>query len=948
MAASSGQGPPSGTMPVPPGPFGPPGIGGTPPGPGYAPVNVPPPMMPPRGPGFIPPGMPGGPGDTRLPPPLIPPPFSVPPPGFGYGGPPAPPPNSAVPQLAAGGVSNSADMANIGPGGSVPPQQSDSSLIGDGSEGKTQSDWTEHKAPDGRTYYYNSVTKQSLWEKPDELKTSAELLLSQCPWKEYRSESGKTYYHNVNTKESRWTVPKELEELKARIAAEEVVASAATVAGNSIPVPLSSPALPQPMQVTPLPSAVSSGVPSQLSPGISLPPVPVIPGTVPVSTVAVPASSTVVPAPRQGTPPPTSAANKNSNAPSAMDQAMAATLAAISIPTPPGKTADEDSGSNKDSAPGSRTSTPEPKLVFKDKKEAIEAFKDLLRERDVPSNVSWETAVKLISSDPRYPTLRKLNEKKQAFNAYKTQRQKEEREEQRQRAKKAREDLEEFLMTSDKITSATKYYRCEDLFGNLDVWKNVTESDRRDIYEDVVFSLAKREKEEAKAMKKRNMKQLAEILDAMTNIGHRTTWQEAQQMLLDNHAFADDANLLGMDKEDALIVFEEHIRELEKEEEEDKEREKKRVKRQHRKNRDAFVTLLDELHEQGKLTSMSLWVELYPIISADLRFSAMLGQSGSTPLDLFKFYVEDLKSRFHDEKKIIKEILKEKGFEVQVNTSFEEFATVVCEDRRSATLDAGNVKLTYNAFLEKAEARERERLKEEARRLKKLEASFKSLLKAFNVDYTSNWEDVRAKLEGEPAFEAITLESERVRIFKEYQHENEEACSHHHARSKKSKKSKKQRKRSRTRSRSRSPAGSESDDDRGGHSRSRKRRHRASRSPSNTSRAGSVDSSDSQYSSARRTRHKKSKRKKARSRSPLSPPPIHHSSGSDSGHKQSHKQRSARGSRSDENMSPPSVGMGAALSSSMKGVSKSEDGELSEGELEKRRLLLLQQLQQEN
>lgn len=45
----------------------------------------------------------------------------------------------------------------------------------------------------------------------------------------------------------------------------------------------------------------------------------------------------------------------------------------------------------------------------------------------------------------------------------------------------------------------------------------------------------------------------------------------------------------------------------------------------------------------------------------------MLGQPGSTPLDLFKFYVADLKSRFHDEKKIIKEILKEKAFEVQVN-----------------------------------------------------------------------------------------------------------------------------------------------------------------------------------------------------------------------------------------------------------------------------------------
>ena len=51
---------------------------------------------------------------------------------------------------------------------------------------------------------------------------------------------------------------------------------------------------------------------------------------------------------------------------------------------------------------------------------------------------------------------------------------------------------------------------------------------------------------------------------------------------------------------------------------------------------------------------MSLWVELYPAISGDIRFSCMLGQPGSTPLDLFKFYVEDLKSRFYEEKKIIK------------------------------------------------------------------------------------------------------------------------------------------------------------------------------------------------------------------------------------------------------------------------------------------------------
>ena len=91
-------------------------------------------------------------------------------------------------------------------------------------------------------------------------------------------------------------------------------------------------------------------------------------------------------------------------------------------------------------------------------------------------------------------------------------------------------------------------------------------------------------------------------------------------MLLDNPAFADDDELLAMDKEDALIAFEDHVRELEKEEEVEREKEKKRVKRQQRKNRDAMNSLLDELHEQGKLTSMSLWVELYPTISQDPRY----------------------------------------------------------------------------------------------------------------------------------------------------------------------------------------------------------------------------------------------------------------------------------------------------------------------------------------
>lgn len=66
--------------------------------------------------------------------PIIPPAFSVPPPGFGGAMPPVIP--------APGGVTT---------------------------------EWTEHKAPDGRTYYYNNLTKQSSWQKPDCLKTPGEV-----------------------------------------------------------------------------------------------------------------------------------------------------------------------------------------------------------------------------------------------------------------------------------------------------------------------------------------------------------------------------------------------------------------------------------------------------------------------------------------------------------------------------------------------------------------------------------------------------------------------------------------------------------------------------------------------------------------------------------------------------------------------------------------------------
>jgi pre-mRNA-processing factor 40 len=251
-----------------------------------------------------------------------------------------------------------------------------------------------------------------------------------------------------------------------------------------------------------------------------------------------------------------------------------------------------------------------------------------------------------------------------------------------------------------------------------------------------------------------------------------------------------------MDKEDALIVFEEYIRTLEIEDVEDRENEKKRQKRLQRKNRDGFLCFLDTLHEDGKLTSMSLWIELYPTISSDLRFSAMLGQPGSTPLDLFKFYVDQLKANFNSDKRLIKEIMKERKFVIETSTTFEKFATVVCEDQRSASLDAGNVKLTYNSLIEKAELLEKERLKEESRRLRKLENEVKNHWLDAGLSASDTYEKAKASVVDKIDFETYDKEIQIEDLWKQFINESENTCNHHHSRSKKSKKSRKHKKRS--------------------------------------------------------------------------------------------------------------------------------------------------------
>jgi pre-mRNA-processing factor 40 len=568
----------------------------------------------------------------------------------------------------------------------------------------------------------------------------------------------------------------------------------------------------------------------------------------------------------------------------------------------------------------------------RDREIAREALKELLREKNISSTASWEYASRQIGADARFHLLKRSNERKQVFNEYKAQKAKEERELHRQRAQEAREAFKHLLENHDKVYPDMRWKHCCELFGDHSAFKAVHSSERREIFDEVVYQMGRKEKAEEQERRERHQKTMKEIYANMQGVTYKTTWAQCLEMLETNADFTDDDSLQGLDKEDALVAFEDHIRELERKRDDQQHAERVKARRQERYNREGFVEFLGGLHKAGKLTSTSLWVDLYDTISANTFYDGMLGQPGSSPLDLFKLYVTDLKDRLHDEKKLIKEIIKDNGLQVEVDTPFEKFEATVLLDDRSEPLDRGNIKLTFKSLHDKAEAREKERLKAEERKHRKREAAFKEMLRDSDPPVTrgSSWELVRLRFENDDAFKDVPEEAERLFMFKDFiktleeeeaKEKEEDKKSH---RSHKKKRKKRSRSRSPSRSRSRSRSGSESASEaerkeKRKRSRKRERPSPSSSPPPRQSKDRSPSSDSTAEKESRKKKHKKKSKKRRRHSSPSVSP--------ESSKKRSKKSKAESESAANQ-ASPPD---------------SSED----EAELQMRREQLLRQLQQD-
>jgi len=302
----------------------------------------------------------------------------------------------------------------------------------------------------------------------------------------------------------------------------------------------------------------------------------------------------------------------------------------------------------------------------------------------------------------------------------------------------------------------------------------IQERDREFLYDDFIYDLERQEQERVRQSRKDSMRKFRQKLEEDRSIVVTAQWRKVKEQFQEDPAFT------SLEKFDRLAVFEEYIRELEKQEEESKRVELHQLKKTSRLSREAFRALLNEKYQLGALTVRSKWKEFLKVIRDDERYKSMIvpQQLGSLPSEMFGDFMDDLEDRYHNEKKKVKEILKEIGFVVRAQTTFDDFLKAISSSPKFESISIRNHKLLFEGLLDKVEREEKRNQKDAERKKKKIANRFFELLETSRkLTAFSKWAEVRDSFATSSAFLKVPTEEERERLFVEFMTKKKEEMS---------------------------------------------------------------------------------------------------------------------------------------------------------------------------
>ncbi|KAL3354068.1 hypothetical protein AABB24_018627 [Solanum stoloniferum] len=605
----------------------------------------------------------------------------------------------------------------------------------------TPSDWIEHTSRNGKKYYYNRRTRISSWEKPLELMTEMERADASTDWREFTSPAGRKYYYNKVTRKSKWKMPDEV-----KLAREKDTISHASDFGSISSIKTSSPgadgsfvsaqgAMTSPIAVSPvanLPAIVASES-SSLSGKVSSPTI----DAVEMQNSSEPASPAVANSEKIG---------------------IAVTLGnSVTIPVSETTSAQDAVACGDGVSPENReevkqdaaitgigSATPSEEktvelgpLVYESKVEAKNAFKTLLESANIGSDCTWDQAMRAIINDRRYGALKSLGERKQAFNEYLSQRKKLEAEERRVKQKKAREDFRIMLEDCKELSPSSRWSKAISIFEHDERFKAVERAkDREDLFEDYKEELEKKERARALEEQKRNRVEYLEFLKSCDFIKASSQWRKVQDRL------EADERCPRLEKIDRLEIFQEYIRDLEREEEEQRKLWMEELRKAERKNRDEFRKLMEEHVAVGTLNAKTIWRD-YCIKIKDIAayLAVSSNTSGSSAKDLFADVVDELDKQYLDDKSRIRDAVRMTKIGLTSTWTLDDFKDAIAKYISSPPISDTNLKLVFEELLERA----REREEKEAKKRKRLADEFYELLHASKeITASSKWEDCKS------------------------------------------------------------------------------------------------------------------------------------------------------------------------------------------------------------
>ncbi|CAK5268561.1 unnamed protein product [Mycena citricolor] len=609
--------------------------------------------------------------------------------------------------------------------------------------------WTEHRNPEARTYWFNSISKESVWEKPDDLKSPFEVChkcigvlqrlittqraLNQTKWKEYLS-GGRKYYYNTETKESKWDMPDELLLLLEKVGKD----------GN----PPSTPGA----------------------------------GFTPVTAGALVVAGSD-----------TAALQTNGN------NELAVGAHTGGIPTP--------------SALPTRPNLPDDPVIphngFATFEEGEKAFMHLLRKAGVGTNWTWDKTMRAIVVDPLYRALNSLAEKKATYEKFIVQLKAKEQEDKDARLAKLRPALRNLLKGNPSVFPYTTYATADRLFATHPIWQHArVEAEKKLVFEEYVAELKQREVQESRAARSRSISKVVALFKEL-NVGVVTRWRDAQDLLINSDTWRNDPELQKLPTLDILLAFEDYSRVREREYEDQARKDQVEKTRRERKARENFKALLAELVESSKISARSKWKDVFPLLRSDERYLAMLGNPGSTPLDLFWDVVDAFDQKLENKIALVrnaiasyntkhtkpsldgdvtmedsgsKEVTDHGGFSVEPETKEEDFIAVYKEGSTDEmeVLSSEELSLVYRTLVDAASKKRADEKRRAERRLRHLQDDLRYALKKLSIPSdVTDYEAALPLMQDLPEFKALEDEDARkatwLKFYKRHKEKQKEA-----------------------------------------------------------------------------------------------------------------------------------------------------------------------------